>query len=494
MISKVFKSNLSTSSCQLARLTIDNINQNTRNLEYAVRGPIVIRAAELENELRRGIKKPFDKIIKANIGDCQAMNQKPITFIRQVIACATDKSLLSSPNIPIDVKQRVRELLSYCGGESAGAYTDSSGIEPIRRHIANYIEQRDGGGVKVDFRNVFLSNGASDGIKCILGFLNQRSKDGKPVGIMISKPQYPLYSATLCEFGMTQVYYELDEDAKWSLDVNELERAYNEHKETSNVRAIVVINPGNPTGSVLSEKNILEILKFANDHNLVVLADEVYQHNIYEQDSEFVSFKKALTQMTDYDLELASFMSASKGYMGECGLRGGYCELHNFHEDIKAILFKGRSSWLCSNVVGQICMDTIVKPPQPGDQSHELHHKEKSEILSELSRKARLVADTFNSMEGIKSNTVSGAMYAFPRIDLPMKAIEKAKKLNCQPDFLYAKEFLEQYGVSVVPGSGFGQKSGTYHFRTTILPPPDIFDDMMNRFKQFHKQFLAVYS
>lgn len=494
MTSKIIKSSFSTSSCNRALLNLDNINQNVRNLEYAVRGPIVIRAGQLESELQQGAKKPFKSIIRANIGDCQAMNQKPITFIRQVIACATDKSLLSSPKIPTDVKKRVQELLAYCGGQSAGSYTDSSGIEPIRRHVAEYIKQRDGGNIKVDHNNIFLSNGASDGIKCVLNFLNQRDKDGKPVGIMISRPQYPLYSATLCEFGMTQVYYTLNEESGWTLDIDELERAYAEHKDTSNIRAIVVINPGNPTGSVLSEKNILQILKFANDHKLVVLADEVYQHNIYDKNSEFVSFKKALTQKTDYKLELASFMSASKGYMGECGIRGGYCELYNFSDDVKAIMYKGRSSWLCSNVLGQICMDTIVKPPQPNDESRDLHEKEKAIILGELARKAKLVADTFNSMEGIRSNPVSGAMYAFPRIDIPQKAIVEAKKLNCQPDFLYAMEFLEKHGVCVVPGSGFGQKPGTYHFRTTILPPPDIFEDMMGRFKDFHRQFLAKYT
>lgn len=494
MANKLLKVNFSTSTRMRALLNLENINQNVKRLEYAVRGPIVIRAAQLEDELRSGAKLPFKTIIRANIGDAHAMNQKPITFIRQMLSCASDKSLLSNSKIPQDVKNRIDHILQYCGGQSTGAYTDSSGIEPIRRHIAEYIQQRDGGNIKVDFKNVFLSNGASDAIKCILGFLNHSRESGKKVGIMISKPQYPLYSATLCEFGINPIYYTLNEEKDWSLDVDELVRAYEENKDTSDIRALVVINPGNPTGSVLSEKNILEILEFANQKKLVVLADEVYQHNIYEHNAKFISFKKALTQMTDYNLELASFMSASKGYMGECGIRGGYCELHNFDDDVRAVLYKGRSSWLCSNTMGQICMDAIVNPPKPGEESHELHEFEKNQVLSELKRKANLVADTFNSLDGIKSNNVAGAMYAFPRIEMPLKAIEKAKSLNCQPDFMYAMEFLENYGVCVVPGSGFGQKDGTYHFRTTILPPPEIFEDMMSRFKKFHSEFMKRYS
>lgn len=485
---------ISTSNLNLNLLNVDNINQNVRRLEYAVRGALVIRAKQLEVELNQGSEKPFKSIIRANIGDCQAMRQKPITFIRQVIACASDTSLLESSTIPNDIKDRVKKLLSYCDGGSVGAYSDSCGIEIIRRHVAEYIEQRDGGNIKVDHSNVFLCTGASEGIKSMLEFLNESSQVGKPVGIMIPIPQYPLYSATLCEYGIKQINYYLDEEADWRLDVNELERSYEANKDKANIRAIVVINPGNPTGSVLSEENILEILKFANKHRLVVMADEVYQHNIYDKGAKFMSFKKALTQKTNYDIELASFMSCSKGYMGECGLRGGYCELVNFSDDVRAILYKGKSSWLCSSTLGQICVDCVVKPPEPGQESYELYELEKNKVLGDLARKAQLVANTFGSMEGIKCNRVAGAMYAFPRLDLPPKAIEKANSLNYSPDFYYALEFLENYGVSVVPGSGFGQKPGTYHFRTTILPPPDIFEDMMDRFQSFHTQFINRFS
>lgn len=472
---------------------IENINQNIRKLEYAVRGPLVIRAVQLSKELNEGADKPFKSVINANIGDCQAMKQKPMTFFRQVIACAADTKLLSSPDIPNDVKERVREILSYCGGQSVGAYSDSCGIEIIRKHIANYIQERDEG-VECDWQNIFLSTGASQGIKIILSFINQSRKKGLPVGVMIPIPQYPIYSSSICEYGMHPVNYYLDENADWSLDVSELRRAYEAEKDKCDIRAIAVINPNNPTGSVLSEDNIVEILNFANDHNLMVMADEVYQHNVYQEGSKFSSFKKLMYQKTNHRLELASFMSSSKGFMGECGLRGGYCEVANFSDDVRAILYKGLSACLCSSILGQITMDCAINPPKHGQESYDLYMKEMNQVLSDLKRKAKLVADTLNSVEGVSSNEVAGAMYAFPRLSLPKRAISEAQNLNYAPDFYYALQFLENYGVCVVPGSGFGQQPGTYHFRTTILPPPEVFEDMMDRFRKFHIGFMEKYS
>lgn len=475
-------------------LSPDTINQNIRNLEYAVRGPLVIRANQLNQELKAGQKKPFKSVISANIGDCQAMGQKPITFIRQAIACASDTSLLSGSQMPQDVKDRVQEILSYCGGQSVGSYSDSCGVEIIRRHIAEYIQERDGNIEQADWRNVFLSTGASQAIKYILSLINHSRKPSKPLGVMIPIPQYPLYSASLCELGIHQVNYYLNETKDWQLNVDELRRAHAEHEDKCDLRAIVIINPGNPTGAVLTEDNIAEIIEFAHEKNLILLADEVYQHNVYDAECKFHSFKKVMRKRTKHQIELASFMSTSKGFMGECGLRGGYCEITNFSEDTRAILYKGLSSWLCSSILGQIAMDCVVKPPRPDEPSYELFDKERSQVLRDLKRKAKLVADTFNSVDKVKCNRVAGAMYAFPKLELPEAAIAEAHKNNCAPDFFYAMQFLEQYGVCVVPGSGFGQQPGSYHFRTTILPQPDVFEDMMDRFRKFHAGFIDKYA
>ena len=173
---------------------------------------------------------------------------------------------------------------------------------------------------------------------------------------------------------------------------------------------------------------------------------------------------------------------------------GGYAELVNFDPAVKQMFLKMLSARLCSSVLGQIALDCIVKPPSKNDESYDLYQKEKDEVLSALKYRAQLVADTFNAIPGISSNKVAGAMYAFPKIDIPKKAIKKAGEMKVAPDFFYAMQLLESSGICIVPGSGFGQLPGTFHFRTTILPQNDKLELMMNVFKEFHLKFMEQYS
>ncbi|XP_027197526.2 alanine aminotransferase 2-like [Dermatophagoides pteronyssinus] len=472
-------------------LTMDKINNNLVKMEYAVRGPIPTRAVELIEELKNGAEKPFDEVIRANIGDCHMMGETPITFIRQVLSASLfPKTALADPKLPNDVKERIQLLLSSCGGQSVGAYSDSAGVEIIRRHVAEYIEQRDG--CPSDWRNIILTSGASEGVKLIFTLINSASTDNIQTGVMVPIPQYPLYSATCSELGMYLISYYLDEENEWALDIAELQRALDESKSKCKPKAIVVINPGNPTGAVLTKENIAQIIRFARDNNLLIIADEVYQHNIWKEGAQFYSFKKIMKEI-DIRLELVSLMSASKGYMGECGLRGGYMEIDNFEPDVKAVLFKQISARLCSALIGQFAIDCVVRPPQQGEPSYELHQKEKETVLASLKGRAELTTRTLNSLPGVRSNPVAGAMYAFPRIQIPNKAVEEAEKLGQKPDFFYCKQLLEETGICLVPGSGFGQIPGTYHFRTTILPQPELFSRMMNKLQKFHLKFLEQY-
>ena len=372
-------------------------------------------------------------------------------------------------------------------------FSASPGIDIIRQDVAEYISTRDGHASNPD--DIILSTGASDGIKSVLNLLMTGGVGNERAGIMIPVPQYPLYSATLTEFNAYQIQYFLDEDNNWALDVNELKRAMKAARDKCVPRAICVINPGNPTGQVLTRKNIEDVIKFAYEESLMILADEVYQHNIYAKGSEFFSFKKVMVEMgAPYcKMELASFMSASKGFMGECGFRGGYAEIINLRPDVKAIFLKSISAKLCPPVIGQAVIDTIVNPPKKGDQSYELFEKEKIEVLSLLKQKARMVTDLFNSIEGITCNEVQGAMYAFPRIFLPPKAVAAAKAKGQAPDFFYCFQLLEETGICVVPGSGFGEKEGTYHFRITILPQIEKMKTVLVKFKEFHLKFLKDY-
>ncbi|CAI5439058.1 unnamed protein product [Caenorhabditis angaria] len=475
-------------------LTTSNINPNVITMQYAVRGPIVIRAVELEKELANGAKKPFPNVIKANIGDAHAMGQKPITYIRQLLACIANPVIMETDkSIPSDVIENAKTFLGSCGGQSAGAYSQSTGVEVVRKHVAEYITKRDGG-IPTNSEDICLSGGASESIRNVLKlFINKN--DAKKVGVMIPIPQYPLYSATLEEFGLGQVGYYLNESSNWSLDEAELERSLKESSEKYDVRVLCVINPGNPTGQVLSRENIETIVRFAQKHNLFLLADEVYQDNVYAQGSQFHSFKKVVTEMgAPYDkIELASFHSVSKGYMGECGMRGGYVEFLNLDSEVYVLFKKMISAKLCSTVLGQAVIDAVVNPPKEGQPSYALWKKERDAVLASLKERATLVEKAYSSIDGISCNPVQGAMYAFPSVQIPAKAVEKARSLNQEPDFFYAMQLLETTGICIVPGSGFGQKDGTYHFRTTILPQSDLFKDMLTRFTKFHNDFLAEY-
>ncbi|TGZ58586.1 hypothetical protein CRM22_009560 [Opisthorchis felineus] len=451
-------------------LTTDTINPNIINIEYAVRGPIVQRACELEAGISQGVICGFTEIVKCNIGDCHATGQQPITFPRQVISMMSYPPLLNDDTLPEDAKARARRMLDSCPGHSVGSYSDSLGLRVVREDVAKFIERRDG--FPTDWENIFLTSGASEAVKYILYLLSTGETGDRRAGIMVPIPQYPLYSATNAELNSYQINYYLDENNHWALHIPELERALNAARGHCVPRAIVVINPGNPTGQVLSRECIENVIRFATENRLVLLADEVYQFNVFQPDTHpWVSFRRVLHDMGppySTQLELASFMSASKGYMGECGFRGGYCELTNFCPAVRAQLYKALSARLCPSVLGQAMLGCIVNPPSENEPSYATFVAERNQVLEDLRRKANLMSTTLNSLPGMSCNTVQGAMYAFPRIQLPPKAILAAEEKGQKPDFFYCLRLLEEKGVCVVPGSGFGQQEGTYHFRFSV--------------------------
>ena len=192
-------------------------------------------------------------------------------------------------------------------------------------------------------------------------------------------------------------------------------------------------------------------------------------------------------------LELVSFHTVSKGAWGECGMRGGYMECHNFDPAVVDELYKISAINLCSNMPGQVALGIMVNPPKPGEPSYPLFIKEKEGLIESLKRRARLITDAFNGLEGVDCQETDGAMYSFPKITLPQGFVEAAKAQGKAPDVLYCLELLKETGLSCVPGSGFQQKPGTFHIRTTILPQESDFPDIVQRFTSFHKNFLRKY-
>ncbi|KAL2243147.1 alanine aminotransferase 2 [Sesamum indicum] len=471
---------------------LDSINPKVLECEYAVRGEIVTLAQKLQEELKKNPgSHPFDEILYCNIGNPQSLGQQPITFFREVLALCDHPAILDKAEtqglFSADSIERAFQILDQIPGRATGAYSHSQGIKGLRDTIAAGIEARDG--FPADPNDIFLTDGASPAVHMMMQLLIRSKNDG----ILCPIPQYPLYSASIALHGGTLVPYYLDEATGWGLEISDLKNQLETAKSRGiSVRALVVINPGNPTGQVLAENNQQQIVDFCNKEGLVLLADEVYQENIYVPDKQFHSFKKVARSMGygEKDISLVSFQSVSKGYYGECGKRGGYMEVTGFSPEIREQIYKVASVNLCSNISGQILASLVMNPPKVGDESYESYSAEKDAILSSLARRAKKLEEAFNGLEGVTCNRAEGAMYLFPRIQLPKKAIEAAKAVNTAPDAFYARRLLNATGIVVVPGSGFGQVPGTWHFRCTILPQEDRIPAIISRLTEFHKGFM----
>eukprot|EP01033_Poteriospumella_lacustris_P002477 gene2477-1808_t len=388
------------------QLTADTINDNMKNCRYEVRGEIYLAGVKRSKEGK--------EVINLNVGNPQALGQKPLTFNRQVMALLMAPFLMENEEIirtfPPDAVARAKLYLKNLNG-GLGAYSDSKGNPFIRQEIANFIENETGMPSSAD--NIFLSNGASECARMLLAALIRGPTDG----IMVPIPQYPLYSASIALYGGELVPYYLDEENGWVLDIDELQKSFD-----------------------------------------------------------------------------AARAKVSKGAYGECGLRGGYMELLNFDDKVIGEIYKVASINLCPNVPGQVALGLMVNPPRIGDPSFELYKEEKASLIESLKRRAIRITNAFNSLEGVLCQPTDGAMYSFPRITLPPAAVNAARERGKAPDVLYCLELLEETGLSCVPGSGFRQLPGTFHLRTTILPPEDLFDKIIEKFSTFHNGFLRRYS
>ncbi|KAL1841667.1 hypothetical protein VTJ49DRAFT_6773 [Mycothermus thermophilus] len=477
------------------RLNIDNINPHVRAAKYAVRGELAVKSEEYRIALAKGATDlPFKQVISANIGNPQQLDQKPITFFRQVLSILENPHLLDKPDVLVnelgykpDVLERAKKLLKAVG--SVGAYSASNGAPAIRQSVAEFLERRDG--FPANWEDIYLSAGASSGVNTLLHIICKDSTSG----VLVPIPQYPLYTASLSVLDAHCVPYYLEEHKNWGTDVSAIRAAYDKAvADGIDVRAIVIINPGNPTGASLPESDIRAVIDFAREKRLVVLADEVYQTNVFI--GEFISFKRTLRLMQQespgkYDsVELASLHSVSKGMVGECGHRGGYFELVGFDPHVQQEIYKFVSIMLCAPVIGQCLVDLMVNPPRPGDPSYEQYQAEYDAIYHGLHERATALHKAFEQMEGVECGVPQGSMYLFPTIKLPPKAAEAAAAEGRTPDEFYCMRLLEATGVCVVPGSGFGQKEGTLHFRTTFLAPGT---EWVGSIVKFHKEFMDKY-
>ncbi|OBA20190.1 PLP-dependent transferase [Metschnikowia bicuspidata var. bicuspidata NRRL YB-4993] len=483
------------------KLALSDLNRSTIEAKYAVRGKIPIRADELSQEIAQNEKLAFNEIISANIGNPQQLDQAPLSWYRQTL------SLLQYPGLieqlkeldettrnklyPADVIERASTLLGSLG--SVGAYSLSQGDRFVRKSVAEFISKRDG--YPANPNDIFLTGGASAAVLYLIQVLSR----GENLGFLIPIPQYPLYTASIALNNATPIGYYLDEANDWSTDPKQIRQLIAENKDKGiDVKSLVIINPGNPTGAILSESDISQLIDIAAEHGLVVIADEVYQENVFH--GQFVSAKKVLAKLLEKDpetyknVQLVSLHSTSKGVSGECGQRGGYMELVGFSKEVQDVIFKLASINLCPVVTGQALVELMINPPKEGTPSHGLYQKEVSSIHEALEERATRLHEAFSKMADVECNKPQGAMYLFPRLNfdksLYAKLHEACKADGLSVDEFYCSDLLENTGICCVPGSGFGQVPGTYHLRTTFLPPGT---NWIERWELFHKNFVAKY-
>ena len=332
--------------------------------------------------------------------------------------------------------------------ENRNGYSPSSGIKSAVAAIEREAQRK-------DIRNVldiFVTTGASEAIEiCMTALINPGEN------ILIPEPGYPLYNAIVAKLDATENPYYLDEDNGWQPNLKDITAKVNEK-----TRAIVLINPNNPTGSVCQEDTMRGLLKLAKERNLVIFADEIYDKLILDG-GRHVSIASL-----DPDVPCITFNGLSKSYIAP-GFRIGWgivsgpqAAMKNYIEAINKIL----RARLCANHPIQFGIEAAL-----GDNQEHLN-----EVLAKLRRRRDITTNRLNAIPGISCVRPEGAFYAFPRLHID------------EPDEQFVAELIRETGVVVVHGSGFGQVPGTRHFRVVFLPTEDILEKAFSQIECFmHK-------
>ena len=387
------------------------------NVLYDVRGPVVDEAARLESQGMR--------ILKLNIG-----NPAPFGF-----------------RTPDEVVHDMRHQLPDCEG-----YSDSKGLFSARKAIMQYSQIK--GLPNVDMDSIYTGNGVSELINlCMQALLDTGDE------ILIPSPDYPLWTACATLAGGTPVHYACDEQAEWYPDIDDIER-----KITPRTKAIVIINPNNPTGALYPREVLQQIVDVARKHQLMIFSDEIYDRLVMD-DLEHVSIASMAP-----DLFCITFSGLSKSHM-IAGYRIGWMVLSgNKHcaEDFILGLNMLSNMRLCSNVPAQ----SIVQTALWGHQSVRNYVVPGGRVYEQR----EYVYKALNDIPGITAVKPKAAFYIFPKIDV--------KKFNITNDEQFALDLLHEKKILLVPGKGFNWDKPD-HFRVVYLPRIEVLSEAMGQLGDF---------
>lgn len=334
--------------------------------------------------------------------------------------------------------------------KNLNSYSPSSGI-PEAIEAVNKEAARKG----IDsICHTYITAGCSEGIELALTALVNPGEN-----VLTPSPGYPLYTAVIAKLEAENRPYYLDEGDAWQPDVEDIASKIDEK-----TRAIVLINPNNPTGSVCSEETLRAIIDLAIEHNIVIFSDEIYDKLTFDGRAHAIS-----TASLSKEAKVITFNGLSKSYLVP-GFRVGWGvisgppdELEEYCEGIR----KMERARVCANHPLQYA----IKPALEGPQDH------LPEMLQRLQRRRDITVDRLNAIDGISCVKCAGAFYAFPKIEFGI------------PDTEFVTRLIRETGVVVVPGSGFGQVPGRNHFRVVFLPPEETLVKAFNAIAQIAKDY-----
>ncbi len=392
--------------------------KRTENIKYAVRDIVV---------LAQQVAKSGKEMLYLNIGDPNLFDFEP-------------------PKKMIDAAYEAM-LKNYNG------YAPSSGISEARDAIAWEAERK---GIK-NVRDIFVTTGASEAIELALTALVNEGEN-----VLTPTPGYPLYTAVASKLQAIENPYYLDEENGWQPDIEDIKSKINDK-----TKAIIIINPNNPTGSNASKETILKLIELAREHNLVIFADEIYDKLLFDE-NEHISIASL-----DSDAPVITFGGLSKNYMVP-GWRIGW-GIVSGNSEILDDYIEAINKMLRARLSASHPIQYAIAPALKGDDEH------LTVAMEKLTRRRDMTVEMLNAVEGISCVKPEGAFYAFPRLN------------KISDDAHFVAELIKATGVVVVPGSGFGQKPGTQHFRVVFLPQEEVLEKAYKAISEFHSLYVEQY-
>jgi alanine-synthesizing transaminase len=394
------------------------VSARAKAIEYAIRD-VIVNAGP--------ITKMGEKIIYLNIGD-------PVAF-------------------DFPTPQHIKQALIDAVQSGENNYAPSEGVPELRQAIAE--KEKRVNGVNVAAENVLVTSGVSEGIQMVISAIIEKGDE-----ILVPGPAYSPYISYSKAYDGTPITYQTVEEENWQPNIDDLRS-----KISEKTRAIVIINPNNPSGALYSKKMVKQILDVAGEHDLLVLSDEIYDQIRYVED--YFS-----TAHLAKDLPVVGLNGFSKVYL-ITGWRLGYMyfnEQNGELQELKKTIEKEQRIRICANTPAQMAGITALRGPQD-------HVKE---MVEKLRIRRDYAWKRLNEIEGISCAKPEGAFYVFPKIH--------AVGSKWKTDMEFAVELLKETGVLLVHGSGFDPTYGAGHVRGVFLPPVETLEKAFNEIERFMKK------